>query len=117
MLVMVVFFFFFFSIRRRHTICLSDWSSDVCSSDLRGLTGSSVITGRSCWCPRSRFRRAGQASSREQSSQLCAGGQIGRAACRGGVHHWVEIVSSVNNANTDIYVGAVIVLDVASNLF
>src|SRR5205814_7718922 len=21
--------------RRRHTICLSDWSSDVCSSDLR----------------------------------------------------------------------------------
>src|SRR5438045_9443108 len=26
--------FFFFSCRRRHTICLSDWSSDVCSSDL-----------------------------------------------------------------------------------
>src|SRR5262245_63795046 len=25
---------FFFSSRRRHTICLSDWSSDVCSSDL-----------------------------------------------------------------------------------
>src|SRR5205814_4349513 len=24
----------FFSSRRRHTICLSDWSSDVCSSDL-----------------------------------------------------------------------------------
>src|SRR5258705_6022246 len=23
-----------FSSRRRHTICLSDWSSDVCSSDL-----------------------------------------------------------------------------------
>src|SRR5258705_6531549 len=29
-----VFFFFFFSSRRRHTRCLSDWSSDVCSSDL-----------------------------------------------------------------------------------
>src|SRR5205814_3677725 len=28
------FFFFFFSSRRRHTRCLSDWSSDVCSSDL-----------------------------------------------------------------------------------
>src|SRR5262245_62630888 len=26
---------FFFSSRRRHTRCLSDWSSDVCSSDLR----------------------------------------------------------------------------------
>src|SRR5205814_7119848 len=27
-------FYFFFSSRRRHTRCLSDWSSDVCSSDL-----------------------------------------------------------------------------------
>src|SRR5262245_62611437 len=26
--------FFFFSSRRRHTRCLSDWNSDVCSSDL-----------------------------------------------------------------------------------
>src|SRR5262245_65332079 len=29
---------FFFSSRRRHTRCLSDWSSDVCSSDLAGHT-------------------------------------------------------------------------------
>src|SRR5947199_5132294 len=29
--------FFFFSSRRRHTRCLSDWSSDVCSSDLDHL--------------------------------------------------------------------------------
>src|SRR5437899_8739376 len=29
-----VLFVFFFSSRRRHTRCLSDWSSDVCSSDL-----------------------------------------------------------------------------------
>src|SRR5258706_4130058 len=28
-------YFFFFSSRRRHTILVSDWSSDVCSSDLR----------------------------------------------------------------------------------
>src|SRR5262245_36062493 len=28
---------FFFSSRRRHTRCLSDWSSDVCSSDLHAL--------------------------------------------------------------------------------
>src|SRR5205809_5909044 len=32
------FFFFFFSSRRRHTRCSRDWSSDVCSSDLRFLT-------------------------------------------------------------------------------
>src|SRR5204862_4625538 len=29
------FFFFFFSSRRRHTRSLRDWSSDVCSSDLK----------------------------------------------------------------------------------
>src|SRR6266550_8230682 len=29
--------FFFFSSRRRHTRCSRDWSSDVCSSDLRAL--------------------------------------------------------------------------------
>src|ERR1039458_5004542 len=27
-------FYYFFSSRRRHTRCLNDWSSDVCSSDL-----------------------------------------------------------------------------------
>src|SRR5437016_9893334 len=31
------FYFFFFSSRRRHTRLVSDWSSDVCSSDLRAL--------------------------------------------------------------------------------
>src|SRR5262245_62217538 len=34
-LLVLVQFCFFFSSRRRHTRCLSDWSSDVCSSDLR----------------------------------------------------------------------------------
>src|SRR5207245_7467772 len=29
---------FFFSSRRRHTRCYRDWSSDVCSSDLKGHT-------------------------------------------------------------------------------
>src|SRR2546429_5420086 len=29
--------YFFFSSRRRHTRCSRDWSSDVCSSDLRNL--------------------------------------------------------------------------------
>src|SRR5438045_9572418 len=33
------FLFFFFSSRRRHTRCLSDWSSDVCSSDLAEALG------------------------------------------------------------------------------
>src|SRR2546426_9362952 len=34
-------FFFFFSSRRRHTRLQGDWSSDVCSSDLLGVTSSS----------------------------------------------------------------------------
>src|SRR5437016_4144298 len=33
-LILFFFFFFFFSSRRRHTRLVSDWSSDVCSSDL-----------------------------------------------------------------------------------
>src|SRR6266498_5472785 len=40
---------FFFSSRRRHTICGRDWSSDVCSSDLRfadgTITGDAQVTG------------------------------------------------------------------------
>src|SRR5205814_6883244 len=39
---------FFFSSRRRHTRCLSDWSSDVCSSDLNASSsGWLVWRGRS----------------------------------------------------------------------
>src|SRR5215472_18646562 len=39
---------FFFSSRRRHTRCLSDWSSDVCSSDLAWVNPalSSVAAGK-----------------------------------------------------------------------
>src|SRR6266446_8404289 len=32
---LLIIFFFFFSSRRRHTRLQGDWSSDVCSSDLR----------------------------------------------------------------------------------
>src|SRR2546422_6607071 len=35
----VVILFFFFSSRRRHTRCSRDWSSDVCSSDLKLIHG------------------------------------------------------------------------------
>src|SRR6266511_5167122 len=33
---------FFFSSRRLHTIFSRDWSSDVCSSDLRAFSGTSL---------------------------------------------------------------------------
>src|SRR5258706_3203577 len=37
--------FFVFSIRRRHTRLVSDWSSDVCSSDLRTHQGREAAAG------------------------------------------------------------------------
>src|SRR5205814_4500379 len=83
--------FFFFSSRRRHTRCLRDWSSDVCSSDLP--------PARPCPPPARRPRAAGRASccraagGRRRRPELrrprpplrtpprwaC---QIGRASCR-----------------------------------
>src|SRR5258706_4317278 len=44
-------FFFFFSSRRRHTRLVSDWSSDVCSSDLASLSSANnpLTVSRSAW--------------------------------------------------------------------
>src|SRR5207247_4297347 len=41
-IVLFVLFFFFFSSRRRHTRSTRDWSSDVCSSDLRDARRSRI---------------------------------------------------------------------------
>src|SRR5262245_64984228 len=38
---------FFVSSRRRHTRCLSDWSSDVCSSDPKSSRSSTTVPRRS----------------------------------------------------------------------
>src|SRR5262249_58522172 len=43
---------FFFSSRRRHTRLVSDWSSDVCSSDLQVVTrhaGRSILPTTPAW--------------------------------------------------------------------
>src|SRR2546430_12493320 len=48
-------FFFFFSSRRRHTRFDCDWSSDVCSSDLRLFLWRPICMERGhrfCWCLR-----------------------------------------------------------------
>src|ERR1039458_952997 len=37
---------FFFKSRRRHRRCLSDWSSDVCSSDLAGTNWANFLERR-----------------------------------------------------------------------
>src|SRR5205814_6011185 len=72
---------FFFSSRRRHTRCLSDWSSDVCSSDL--IAGKSRGGGQ-------RRQRALETGGRKRNypgprafghaSALCPLRRIARAA-------------------------------------
>src|SRR5258705_800778 len=44
----------FVSSRRRHTRCLSDWSSDVCSSDLE-TTVSRAVSGKYMQTPQGIF--------------------------------------------------------------
>src|SRR6266568_3982099 len=57
-------FYFFFSSRRRHTRWNCDWSSDVCSSDLRyellRFLLSSLRTYLSDTCPCSMLARCGR---------------------------------------------------------
>src|SRR5215510_15832816 len=43
--VLCIYFFFFFSSRRRHTRWPRDWSSDVCSSDLRARQAPRTVAG------------------------------------------------------------------------
>src|SRR5262245_26786555 len=60
-------FFFFFSSRRRHTRCLSDWSSDVCSSDLNSFClvhGLCVVQGQRSHHTASRHQRDGDRRAR-----------------------------------------------------
>src|SRR5256884_515973 len=40
----LIVYIFFFSSRRRHTRCSRDWSSDVCSSDLLGVSRSLALS-------------------------------------------------------------------------
>src|SRR5205814_6163370 len=74
---------FFFSSRRRHTRCLSDWSSDVCSSDL-----ADVAEGR---LPRPRGLAGGPQRHPRADPRARGGRQIGRASCRERV--WTEVVT------------------------
>src|SRR5688500_20115407 len=80
---------FFFSSRRRHTRLQGDWSSDVCSSDLRGTQAALRKRARRP----ARLAGAGQfaAGARDRSSDAALAGRrgahrrakIGRASCKG----------------------------------
>src|SRR5436853_128320 len=87
---------FFFSSRRRHTRCLSDWSSDVCSSDLEAVQIHGTVS-RGLVCLLWRDRALGdRAQARARSETVVEGvrlwrgasachpraEEIGRASCR-----------------------------------
>src|SRR5205814_7054276 len=85
---------FFFSSRRRHTRCLSDWSSDVCSSDLaaslltpdgRRLGAATEGAALALKCRVLLYAASDlyalNPSGRPETGYI-AGDQIGRASCR-----------------------------------
>src|SRR5205814_5501957 len=100
-------FFFFFSSRRRHTRCLSDWSSDVCSSDL--LTKAGVLLGLDGLTPPAKGARVSFGGGKTKvtdgpftEAKEVLGGywmiqvksraeEIGRASCRERV--WIAVVA------------------------
>src|SRR5689334_23687091 len=65
------FFFFFFSSRRRHTRWNCDWSSDVCSSDLRmsGRDIRSAYRSRMTRTKRTRLVSAGPQPARTTAEE------------------------------------------------
>src|SRR3546814_2103570 len=103
--VVFVSFFVFFKQKTAYEMRISDWSSDVCSSD---LTGERVVTLRSCLSASSTFpRNAGDSAvrrlvsgcegfsvlARRMAPVISAGdassAKIGRASCRERVCQYV----------------------------
>src|SRR5437867_9860179 len=89
----VIFLFFFFSSRRRHTRSYGDWSSDVCSSDLRAarrtrdLIAARIPAGPGELCQSAVSRRTLIAGPFHRThvrrvTSDARGPQIGRASCR-----------------------------------
>src|SRR5262245_65796222 len=97
-----LFLCFFFSSRRRHTRCLSDWSSDVCSSDLRGGVAQKLFA---------RLDSPATARQRQQQVELdgregdLAAGEFGHA--RGGIHQEIGRASCRERGENEVGAGAV----------
>src|SRR3546814_18937175 len=107
---MCVVYFFFFKQKTAYELRISDWSSDVCSSDLsrpsrtRRATRcgtSSTPRGRksaTAWSTSTTIRASASRSNGRRWS-----GKIGRAACRGRVCKYVSlsVVAVSLKKNTD----------------
>src|SRR5437016_9087563 len=69
--VLLLFVIFFFSSRRRHTRLVSDWSSDVCSSDLTSHERSSTQPQRPNPPHCARLRASSKAGSARRRASRC----------------------------------------------
>src|SRR5262249_58433147 len=97
----VAHYLFFFPSRRRHTRLVSDWSSDVCSSDLRPTPSSRTglaagDTTRTC-AQRRRGRpgrlrgiRRRPVGTRRTDARADVLSKIGRASCREREQVWMD---------------------------
>src|SRR5258706_9437675 len=85
--------FFFFSSRRRHTRLVSDWSSDVCSSDLLPVAFNNSATARlRFYCHNGTGGTTGSrpkisidnlmVTAAPLSPAVSVAAEIGRASCR-----------------------------------
>src|SRR5688500_20404466 len=89
--------YFFFSSRRRHTRLQGDWSSDVCSSDLRFVEAelSALLQAAGGTLPVIKKDGRGvfvmettHAPSEKPAAKASAPAEIGRASCRERVKCW-----------------------------
>src|SRR5438874_4961500 len=89
---------YFFSSRRRHTRSLRDWSSDVCSSDLRSIFVSEVSPNALAETSETKIDLGGQPFHAEGYRIKDPGWrkyyQIGRASCRERVYNSVAAGSN-----------------------
>src|SRR5437879_10507843 len=78
------FFCFFFSSRRRHTRYIGDWSSDVCSSDLRFAPAKRPAGVAVTLALRGGGRAQGELLAVQDTALvvLARDTEIGRASCR-----------------------------------
>src|SRR3546814_987305 len=74
-------FFFFFKQKTAYEMRISDWSSDVCSSDLAHVPRQLPAIGR--------FREAARDSRRRRGLRGKRAREIGRASCRERVCQYV----------------------------
>src|SRR3546814_7240945 len=95
--VLLFFLFFFFKQKTAYEMRISDWSSDVCSSDLLGGSGFVSLTERAELDEGASldttFLGAGGADTRIDVGAVllgdCAFAEIGRASCRERVCQYV----------------------------